>query len=67
MNNKQAIRLALISVWALLALGCGQSSNEEPKSLVEGQQRAMDKASAVEEQLKQAAEQQEALIDEQTR
>lgn len=67
MNNRKAVWGGLVSVWVFLALGCSQPSEEAPRSLVEGQKRAMDKASAVEDQLKQAAEQKESMIDEQSR
>lgn len=67
MSNKKATGISLVFLWLFLALGCDQQNSEAPKNLLEGQKRAMDKASAVEDQLKQTTEQRDSFINQQSR
>lgn len=64
MKRKNLVRLGLCLLFAANLTACSPS---EPRNLAEGQKRAMEKAQAVEDQLKDAAVQQRETIEEQSR
>lgn len=70
MTNRRLGRIGLMIVCVLASLAsasCSQQNSEAPKNLLEGQKESMEKARAIEDQLKKANDEQKILIEEQSR
>ena len=64
---KQLIITALLASMALFIGACTDKDQDEPKTLIDSQVKAMDKAKDVEQVLKQADEEQRQQIEEQSK